>query len=224
MTILEGPTLVSTAIEAGVVPIVLYTVAGGAPADAAREAGTEIVGVSDAVMKAMSTTAHPQDPVAVARIPDEEQLGHGPVLALVEISDPGNMGTLIRSAAAFGWQVAVVGGADPWNPKVLRAGMGAHFAGSLVSLADPDPLFGGDRITIATVVAGGDPPDRVVGLRAPVLLVGNEARGLPETLARRCDHTVTIPMRGGFESLNAATAGSLAMYLLTAGGDGQRNA
>jgi TrmH family RNA methyltransferase len=222
-TILEGPTLVATAVEAGVVPIVLYTVDGSPVADAAGEAGAEIVSVSGAVLKAMSTTAHPQDPVAVVSIPEGGELGEGPVLAAIDISDPGNMGTLIRSATAFGWQVAVVGGADPWSPKVLRSGMGAHFAGSLVVVDDPGVLFGRDHTTIATVVSGGEPPSRLADVAAPVLLVGNESRGLPETLARRCDHRLTIPMSGGFESLNAATAGSLAMYLLRSDGGDERN-
>jgi TrmH family RNA methyltransferase len=223
-TILEGPTLVAASLDAGTVPLVLYTIAGGPPTDEAREAGTEILAVSEAVLNAMSTTAHPQDPVAVVPIPDDDELDDRPVLALVDVSDPGNTGTLIRSATAFGWQVAIVGGVDPWSPKVLRAGMGAHFAGSVVVLDDPGRLFEEPRTTIATVVSGGDPPARMAGLQSAVLFVGNEARGLPEMLVRRCDRAMTIPMDGGFESLNAATAGSLAMYLLRTGDGDERNA
>jgi TrmH family RNA methyltransferase len=223
-TILEGPTLVDTALDAGAVPLVLYTVDGGPPADKAREAGTEIVAVSDTVLHAMSTTAHAQDPIAILPIPEGGALHDGPVLALIDIADPGNMGTLIRSAAAFGWQSAVLGGSDPWSPRVLRAGMGAHFAGSVVLLDEPELLFDGSRTTIATIVSGGEPPTAFARVPNPVLVIGNEAHGLPSALIERCERRMTIPMPGGFESLNAATAGSLAMYLLRTGDTGERNA
>jgi len=113
--------------------------------------------------------------------------------------------------------VVTVGGADLWSPKVLRAGMGAHFAGRISRMERPDDLLGGTSTTVATVVSGGSPPGTIPRDGSVTLLVGSEAHGLPRGVVEHCDRAMTIPMSGGFESLNAAIAGSIAMYLLAPG-------
>lgn len=220
-TILEGPTLVSAALDAGVVPLEVYTMSGGPMVDRSRDAGAEIVSVNAAVLAALATTVHPQDPVGVVAIPASGPIDDNRVVVLVDISDPGNMGTLVRSAAAFGWQVAVFGGVDPWSPKVVRAGAGAHFARPLVMLDDLTVIGEQGLAMIACIVSGGQPPELFAHETALALLVGSEAHGLPVEVIAACDGAATIPMPGGFESLNAATAGTIAMYLLGPGVNGR---
>ncbi len=151
-------------------------------------------------------------PAAVA--PDASLGG----LVLAEIADPGNAGTLIRSAAAFGCpQVHCIGGCDPWGHKVVQASAGA-LARVRLSRGDPDQglsaVLGGAPVT-ALVVSGGLAPQRLVaGPRW--LVVGSEARGLRPEWQAACSDLVTLPMPGGVESLNAAVAGAIAGYLIWA--------
>ncbi|MCJ7780307.1 MAG: hypothetical protein MUQ27_05730, partial [Acidimicrobiia bacterium] len=123
-TLLEGPNLIEAALDAGVVPLEVYTGDRGPIVDRCEAAGTEVVDTSRTVLESIATTVEPQDPVAVIGVPEARLLDARRTVVLVEIADPGNLGTLIRSAAALGWQVALLGGADPWSPKVLRAGAG----------------------------------------------------------------------------------------------------
>ncbi len=132
---------------------------------------------------------------------------------VAHVTDPGNAGTLIRTAAALGFDLAFPAGAvDIWSPKVLRAGAGAHFS-TTISTGEPiDPSIG----TIATVVRGGLPlPDlagRLEATRRWAILIGEEAGGLEARQVEAADLTVTIPMAGEVESLNAAVAGAIVAY------------
>jgi TrmH family RNA methyltransferase len=152
--------------------------------------------------------------VAVIAVPEPDQLEAKPTVVLWEVETPGTVGTLIRSAAAFGWNVACYRGADPWSPKVLRAGAGAHFGLSIAELEDLAAVRRVGLSPMATVASGGRIPE-VVEVSDPVaLLVGNEAHGLPREVVEGADGVITIPMRG-LDSLNAAVAGSIAMYVLS---------
>lgn len=136
-------------------------------------------------------------------------------LVLAGIGDPGNLGTLLRSAAAFGVrQVVLAGGTDPWSHKAVQASTGALTRLHLHAAAEapaPGPLAGA-RLC-ALVVAGGLPPHRLPA--APRwLVVGSEAHGIPAPWRAACAEACTLPMPGGTESLNAAVAGSIALYLL----------
>jgi len=214
-TLLEGPKLIEAALDAGVVPIEVYTVERGSTVERCEAAGTEVIEVSRIVLEAIATTVAPQDPVAAVEIPESQPFGVERVAVLVDIADPGNLGTLIRSAAALGWQVALLGGADPWNPKVLRAGAGAHFAQVPVGVSDLSEIAAPGFTTVATIVAGGLPPDEIGSGSPLVLLIGNEAHGLPAEMVSACDLTMTIPTTGKTESLNAAISGAIAMYSLS---------
>ncbi len=215
-TLLEGPNLIEAALDAGVVPLEVYTVERGAIVERCEAGGAEVIDVSRVVLETIATTVEPQDPVAVIEVPEAGPPGFKRVVVLVEIADPGNLGTLIRSAAALGWQVALLGGADPWSPKVLRAGAGTHFSQLPFRLADLSEIVGSGRTTVATIVSGGlDPKD--ISTEMPIaLLIGSESHGLATEMVDRCDQTMTIPMTTGAESLNAAVAGSIAMYALSA--------
>jgi TrmH family RNA methyltransferase len=176
----------------------------------------EIVTVSDSVLRRLSGTEHPRGPVAVAAIPESAPLTRHDTVVLVDVGDPGNAGTILRSAAAFGFHVASTPGTvDLWSPKVLRSAAGAHFQTEVASL-DDDPVSALGRAgltSVALVVAGGEPIEEV---HEPVvgLLVGSEAHGLDATIAAGVDRRVTLAMPGGTESLNAAVAASIAMYAL----------
>lgn len=204
LVVIEGPILVEEAIAAGLVVEVACTTA--------PERWPDAVPVADRVLERMSTTRTPNEIVLIARQPDEPaDDAAGDVLVLVGVADPGNVGALIRSAAAFGFSILAIGGADVWSPKALRAAAGGHFhtpvrAGGKLDLED---LHRRGFVTVATVARGGAP--RVPPGGHVALLVGSEAHGLPEDAVRSAMRRLTIPTEG-IESLNASVAGSVAMY------------
>jgi TrmH family RNA methyltransferase len=129
-------------------------------------------------------------------------------LALWHVADPGNVGTLLRSADAFGAGIALSPGcADPTSPKALRASMGAVFRVPLAGFDEPT----GRRI--ALVPRGGTPLPELELSGEVVLVVGAEREGLPDEVLATCDERATIPQSGG-ESLNVAMAGTVALYEL----------
>ena len=141
--------------------------------------------------------------------------GDGVVLVLADVNDPGNAGTLLRSAEAFACRGAVAGslGADPYHPKVVRAAVGALFR-LPVAVAEPEAVARAAKAAgyeVAGLTARGDPIGRSPLEGRVALAVGNERHGLGRwegLLTRR----IAIPMAGRAESLNAAVAGSIALY------------
>jgi TrmH family RNA methyltransferase len=130
-------------------------------------------------------------------------------LALWRVADPGNVGTLLRAADAFGAGVALSEGcADPTGPKALRASMGAIFRVPLAGFDEPPgrrvALVAGGGTALPELAAGGD----------VVLVLGAERDGLPPEVLERCDERVSIPQPGGGDSLNVALAGAIALYEL----------
>ena len=216
-TLVEGPILVAAALEAGIVPVDVYTLSGGALVARCEAAGSTIVEVSGPVLEAISTTVEPQDPVGVLAIPELDGLETRRTVVAVEIGDPGNVGTLIRSAGALGWQIALIGGADPWSPKVLRASAGVQLSHPAVAIDELERLVTIGLDPIATIVSGGIDPGSLEVDNPIALLIGNETHGLPTTLVEHCVASLTIPIAAGVESLNAAVAGALAMYAFDSG-------
>ncbi|MEN8239077.1 MAG: RNA methyltransferase, partial [Actinomycetota bacterium] len=216
-TIIEGPTVFGEFIDAGVIPsVTLCTPDDILTIERCTGIGTEPIVVTEAVLASASDTRSPRSPVAVVPVRPPQGLRAHDTVILVDISDPGNLGTMIRSAAALGWDVAVSGNtAELWSPKTIRSSAGAHLHTRLIQLADPaEDAAEAGLTTIATVVAGGARPQRH---DAPVaLVVGSEAHGLPAHIVETCDARITIAMPGGVESLNAAVAASIAMYAMTA--------
>lgn len=188
----------------------------------ARLGGT-LIGVDRDAYRQVAGTAKPRGILAVARMPDVDvttQLAAladsgGLAIAASGLADAGNLGTLIRSGAAFGASLvlALEGTVDPFHPKVLRAS-----AGHLLPAARTDwatlrasgvHLLGLDLDSAAT------PLDALQPRGATVVVVGSEGHGLPSEL--RFDETVQIPMAAGVESLNAGVAGSLVLWRLRRG-------
>ena len=131
-------------------------------------------------------------------------------LALWHVGDPGNVGTLVRTADAFGAGVALSEEcADPVGPRALRASAGAVFRVPLAAWGEPP----GRRI--ALVAHGGEPLSTVTVEPPVIFLLGAEREGLPEELVARSDEAVTIPLPGDAESLNVAAAGAIALYELS---------
>jgi TrmH family RNA methyltransferase len=217
MTLIEGPNLLKAALAAGVVPqVVCIGESSGDRWEEAETLGARVLVTTDEVLRSISATQHPRGPVAVVRAPAPDPLHAARTVVLWEIADPGNCGTLIRTAAALGWNVASIGGVDPWSPKVLRAGAGGHFATRLSRL-DDEPLAAlraAGLTPIAAVVEGGVSPDSIESTDPVALIIGNEANGLSREVVAACDDVVSLAMPGGSESLNASVAGSIAMYVL----------
>jgi RNA methyltransferase, TrmH family len=165
--------------------------------------------VEPALLAEVSELAHPPRVIGVYR---REDLPHGArtaTLALWHVADPGNVGTLVRAADAFGAGIALSSGcADPTGPKALRASMGSIFR---VPTCEFDDAVG-RRIALAPHRGG---PLADVDLSGDVVFVlGAEREGLPEDVLARCDATATIPLGPGAESLNVAMAGTVALYEL----------
>lgn len=199
----------------------------GAPDTAVPALAPGVFVVSDRVAARLSTLETPADVVAVVPLPGRRPLSSlaGPagaclVVYVDGVQDPGNVGTLIRAAAAFGASALVTspGAADPYGPKAVRASMGALFA--LPVLADlqlADVAGHLPDVTVYGLAAHGGEPLSGAGLRRPaVLAVGAERAGLSGA-ARACvDRLVTISLApgatGAVESLNAGVAGAIALY------------
>jgi RNA methyltransferase, TrmH family len=139
------------------------------------------------------------------------------ILVLAGLQDPGNVGTLLRSAEAFAASGVLLlpGTASPWNPKALRASAGSAFRVPAVNVTETDALglLARHNIpAIAAVAREGMPVNEAPLANACALLIGNEGAGLSDALIARAAHRITIPMPGNVESLNAAIAGSLLLY------------
>ena len=187
--------------------------------EAALEAGIEPVealvageNVEPALLAEVSTLGHPPRVIGVFR---RDDLPRAPVpetgLALWHVGDPGNVGTLIRSAAALGPAFVALseGSADATGPKALRASMGALFRVPLLTFDDAP----GRRIAL---VAHGGMPTAELDLTGPTTFVlGAEREGLPESVLANCEERATISLVPGSESLNVATAGAIALYELS---------
>jgi RNA methyltransferase, TrmH family len=206
----------------------LFVAEGEDLVDAARDAGIDPVEllvagetVAPELLAEAASLAHAARVVAVYRRDDlptvtaattvsdtaEGGASHQVAVALWRVGDPGNVGTLLRAADAFGAGVALSPGcADPTGPKALRATMGAVFRVPIAGFDEPR----GRRI--ALVARGGEP---LAGLDLSgdvVFVLGAEREGLPEDVLGRCEARASIPLAGRAESLNVAMAGTVALY------------
>lgn len=213
-TLLEGPSLLEDALEAGCRAVRVFALPDDRRArDMADTHGLDLVRVDDRALRRVAGTETPRGPVAVIEIPRERLDVERDVLVSWGVSDPGNVGTLIRTAAAFGWSFAYVeGSADPWSPKTLRAGAGGQFQTAVKAIGGLSELDAWS--TVATVVDGGDDPATVTEPRVAVL-IGEEASGLPADVVADCSTRVTISTPGATESLNAAVAAGILVHELS---------
>jgi TrmH family RNA methyltransferase len=225
-TIVEGPRVIAAALDRDARLTAAYLGYGARSAfgplvGRLEAAGIPVADLKEGVLEKIGTTRTPQPVLAVAAWPvagvaDLVRLTtsrpDGLFVVTVDVADPGNLGTIVRSAEAAGADGLVVagGGVDVRNPKVVRASAGAVFGLPVVEMADATAAVATLReygvACFGAVATGGDAPDQLT-LGGPVaFVVGNEARGLNAPLLAALDGTVTIPMAGSAESLNVAMA------------------
>lgn len=204
----EGEDLLAAGISAGRRPVWVLVAEGS---ELALDPVLEPVEVDPAVLASASTLGSGTRVVAVWPLLEPVEAGRGPCLYLQGVGDPGNVGTIIRSAAALGAGEVVLGPdcADPYAPKAVRASMGAIFdrAPRRAEIGrTPAPR-------LALVAHGGESLERALGEVGPATVcVGGEREGLDADALAACDVRATIPLRAGAESLNVAAAAAIALY------------
>lgn len=224
---LEGPDLVAAALESPIEFEAIYVDAGvtGSEVEAtmtqrAAQRGVRVFALAPGVLTRIADAATPQPVLAAVRLPLvelDEIACEGLILVLHDVRDPGNAGTLIRSAEAAGCTGVVFTGhaVDPVNPKTLRASAGAIFRVPVAvsTFERAASSFAGRGATIlATIVAGGASHRRVDFTRPTLVVIGNETDGLDGEALALCDGAITIETVGAGESLNAGVAGSLIAF------------
>ena len=193
--------------------------------DEQQARGVRVVRVGAEVFGRLSDREGPSGLLAIVRgtVPDLSAFraaGNGPVLALYHASNPGNVGTILRSADAAGAAGLILVGhtADPLSPSSVKASMGSVFAVPLAHAGDIEEFFTwADRHRRPVVAVTGRADVGLWAAELPpgaALLLGSEGDGLPDEVAGRCGGRVSIPMVGTAESLNLATAASVALYEL----------
>jgi TrmH family RNA methyltransferase len=222
--VLEGVRLVADALAGGaLLDLVLYapdqlqlTEAGQALLDQLETLAVAHP-ASAQVVAAASDTVHPQGVVALARWPQVDPGVPGMILVLDVIQDPGNMGTLLRSAEAVGVAevLGTIGTVDAYSPKVVRAAMGAHMRLALTQDLGWDAIS--ERLALVDHIYAADAeasmPYFAADWRQPsALIIGNEAHGLSDDARTLARSSIGIPMHGRAESLNAAVAGSVILF------------
>lgn len=213
--IAEGFNVCKTICQSGLLPEKIYVTENKSTQAKAITTQDNIVLVSDEVMKKISSAACPSGILGLFHIkkaPEAKNLGSGIVLA--KISDPGNMGTLIRTCIAMGFSsVVAIECVDPWNPKVVQASAGQIAKIDLFCWTWSTLMKYKKKLKlVALVVKNGKKPNEI-NLNNSLLVIGSEAHGIEEQWLKDCEEKMTLPMPGKTESLNAAIAGSIALYL-----------
>jgi TrmH family RNA methyltransferase len=224
--VLEGPNVVSGALDRGAALHAVYLGYGARDAfrplvERVRDRGIPVVDLKEGVLEKVGTTRTPQPVLAVAghvTRPLAELAPEGLVLVAVGVADPGNLGTLLRSAEAAGAAgvVCTANSVDVHNPKTVRSSAGALFGVTVAEEDDPMAVLAtfaaAGRRRYATRTGAPTTYD-AVDLAAPsAVLLGNEAHGLDPALDGAVDAVFSIPMAGVAESLNVAMAGTLVAF------------
>ena len=235
LALAEGVRLVEEALATGITlrgaatsPALEATTRGKALKAALLGRGVPIEEVSDAELDDLTDTEHPQGIVAVIEprswtLADIRLVPGVTLLVLDGVQDPGNVGTMLRTALGLGAAgvVALKGTADLTNPKVVRGGMGATFRLPSVPAA-PEELVAWARLQRAEIwvaAVRGEPPSRLPARsaqRAPILLVmGNEGAGVGPIMEAAADRRIGISLASDVESLNVAVAAGILLHEVT---------
>lgn len=222
LAVLDGAHLLAAFLDSGAAPEdVMVSRAGLDDPEVARlvkrSGPARITLLADALFNALSTVDSPTGVIACVRTPQPRPAPATARLALLleDIQDPGNVGALLRSAGAAGADHVLLspGCAFAWSPKVLRAAMGAHFAVNVIERADLGAWLEAFRGQSVALAGGGGKSLYQVDLRKPTaILVGNEGAGLSRKLLASVAVTARIPISPRIESLNAAAAGTIALF------------
>lgn len=224
----EGAELLSVALSAGVDVEAVYVAPEGATSPSVAEVtdrvladGGRVFDLAPGVMERVASTVTPQPLLAVVSYrpsPWASLEGASLVVVCVDVRDPGNLGTVIRTADAAGVDAVVCcdGTVDPTNPKTVRSTAGSLFhvpviAGGTASAAVAE-LAARGFATVATVVRGGTDYAAFDWTGPVALVLGNEATGLPDDLVGTLDAGITIPMAGRAESLNVGVSAAILCF------------
>ena len=218
MFLVEGEVMIREAVKCGLNMRILA--ADEEHAAAWRDTAAQAISVPRGILESICETQTPQGVCAAFDLPKETPVDQLPnrIVALDGVQDPGNVGTIWRTADAAGFQGVLLGAgcADPLSAKVMRAAMGSGFRlpfAHTQSLADTlIQLRGAGYRAFASDLHGDDFYARADGGEKFVLIIGNEARGISDAVRENADVRVKLPMRGGAESLNAAVAAGIMMY------------
>ncbi|WP_428909331.1 TrmH family RNA methyltransferase [Niallia sp. Krafla_26] len=180
--------------------------------------GIPVTVVTNEVMKALSDTETPQGIMAICQIPkvDLTAIAGKKFLLIDSVQDPGNIGTMIRTADAAGMDAVILGDgcADPYNPKVVRSTQGSLFHLPIIK-ANLEEFMNEMNIPVyGTALEGGIPYNQVEPMHEFALLVGNEGQGVSKNLLAKTTKNLYIPIFGKSESLNVAIAAGILMYYL----------
>lgn len=211
----QGYKLLTEAIQ-NHVPVETVLYCGDAPE---VPAGIRLQGVSPDILAYVSPMKSAPELLFSCRLPENRKPMQGRILLAENMQDPGNVGTMIRTAAAFGFDGILLAGAcaDPWGPKAVRASMGAVFRLTIWEETDGESAVRQLRDAKIPIYAAALSEETLTAGRFPfpeslALAIGNEGHGLSETLLRAADKIVRIPMAPGAESLNAAAAAAVLMW------------
>jgi TrmH family RNA methyltransferase len=222
--VVEGPVLVAEAVASGVALHRVFSEPDALTAELAatlQAAGVEPILVQPGGLGRVLDTATPRPVAAVVPLPThglDAAARSDLVLVLADVADPGNVGTLVRTAEAAGVGAVVCCGttADPYAPKAVRASAGSILRLAVVVDQDAPAVLetlGDAGVTRLALSAGAEGAYDTVDLAGPVAVVlGSEAHGLAPDLTSRVDLMVSIPMVGSVESLNVATAGAIVCF------------
>jgi TrmH family RNA methyltransferase len=213
---LEGDHLCDAALARGIQPeIAVFTESFWEEGSIRLSGEARNVVLPDALFAAISGLESPARVGFVVHAPERPAIDvAAPTVILDRVQDTGNVGSILRSAAAFGFTqvVAMRGTAALWGPKVLRAGMGAHFALSLIEKAEMPEI---DLLRVPLVATSSHEGDFLHEAKLPwpcAWLMGNEGQGVDENLAWRAKLLVRIAQPGGEESLNVAAASAICLH------------
>jgi len=218
-TLVEGPHLVAALLDAGLTPLDLLVseekIDNPEIQRLIKRAGIIPQELSQNVFKAIADTETPQGIAAEIEIPASKETSKGACVFLEGIQDAGNVGAIIRSAAAFGVASIILDRtcADPWSPKVLRAGMGGHFSvsiGNAASLEREFETFSGRLL--CTVARGGESLAGADLSGRLGWIFGSEGKGVSAQALKEADLRITIATAPGTESLNVAATAAICLY------------
>ena len=221
LSILDGAHLLSAYLNQCGAPVLAAVSESGLQraevARLARACGVDVLQLPDALFETLSTVAHGAGIVAAVKTPQEPlpPTVSEDCLLIDQMQDPGNLGSLLRSAAAAGVRRVFCSPQTvyAWSPKVLRAGQGAHFSLAIVEGVALDAVIDLLRVPLLATSSHAAVTVHQIDLSLPVAwLFGNEGAGVSAALLKRARQQVAIPMPGGAESLNVAAAAAVCLF------------
>lgn len=175
----------------------------------------ECIYVSDKIFNTLTEVVHPQGVLAIVKQPDNAKINYkdNMIVVLDNIQDPGNLGTIIRTADAAGLSQVLVtkNSVDAYNPKVIRSTMGAIFRVKVVIIDNIEQLKQNGYSIVATSLQGNK-SIYDIQYKKHAIIIGNEANGVSKEMLEAADIKAKIPMKGKAESLNASVAASIMIY------------